>query len=115
MTHFEYFKYCISHGFSSFARAFEMWKDLVVFSDYSKYSLLPEDDPFEQCYLYFWDELDEWPIPKEFLEYLQELMRKVESGEEKLYAFTNFDDLMNDNLPEPKTLKEILAEKDSEK
>lgn len=85
-----------------------MWKDLVVFSDYSKYALLEKDDPFEQCYLFFWDELNEWPLEKEFIEYLNEMVRRIESGEEKIYPFTNLDDLLSDDLPEPKTLQEIL-------
>lgn len=90
-----------------------MWKDLVVFSDYSKYALLKDDDPFEQCYLYFWDELNEWPLDKEFIEYLNEMVRRIETGEEKLYPFNNLDDLLNDELPEPKTLQEILNDTSS--
>ncbi len=49
---------------------FKMWKDLIS-GNYENYNLLPEDDPYEECYNWFWTSinLDE-TYPKEFLEYL---------------------------------------------
>jgi hypothetical protein len=59
---------------------FKMWRDLIS-GNYENYNLLPEDDPYEECYNWFWTSinLDE-TYPKEFLEYLQQLMRDIDSG-----------------------------------
>jgi hypothetical protein len=52
--------------------------------------LLPEDDPYEECYNWFWTSinLDEC-YSKEFLEYLQQLMRDIDSGKVKTYPMEN--------------------------
>ena len=74
---------------------FKMWRDLIS-GNYADYTLLPTDDPYEECYQWFWTSinLDE-TLPKEFLEYLQDLVDKIESGEEKLIPLTEdyFDNL----------------------
>ena len=61
-----------------------MWADLMT-GNYEPYALLEEDDPFEECYEWFWTSinLDE-TYPKEFLEYLQDLCDKIDRGEEQL-------------------------------
>jgi len=43
------------------------------------------DDPCESCLDNFWDSLgDDDTLPKEFLEHLQQMVDRIERGEEKL-------------------------------
>jgi hypothetical protein len=84
-----WFDYWIGHcwmtGWQSIRSNFRMWGDLMG-SNYENYALLKEDDPEAECIEWFWVSLNEDDTyPKEFLEYLQELCRRVESGEEKTY------------------------------
>ena len=53
--------------------------------NFEGYALLKDDDPFQECYEWFWTSinLDE-TYPKEFLEYLSQLAYDVETGKEKL-------------------------------
>jgi len=62
-----------------------MWRDLIS-GNYEGYALLEEDDPYEECYQWFWTSinLDE-TYPKEFLEYLQQLVDDIDSGKVKTY------------------------------
>jgi len=61
-----------------------MWRDLIS-GNYESYALLKQDDPFQECYEWFWTSinLDE-TYPKEFLEYLMEMCDRIDRGEEKL-------------------------------
>jgi hypothetical protein len=61
-----------------------MWRDLVT-GNYEDYALLGDDDPYEECYQWFWTSinLDE-TYPKEFLEYLNELIEDIENGRVEL-------------------------------
>lgn len=97
MTQWEYiFGYSIPTGFQTMRHAFLNWMDLVWFEDNQKdYALLSDDDPFEQCRLYFWDELEEEVYPKEFIENLYELSDQVDRGEVELVPYTKemFDKL----------------------
>ena len=72
-----------------------MWRDLIS-GNYKDYALLKNDDPFQECYDWFWTSinLDE-TYPKEFLEYLMEMCDRIDRGEEKLIPLTEdfFDDL----------------------
>ena len=72
-----------------------MWKDLVT-SDYDGYALLKDDDPYEQCYEWFWCSinLDE-TYPKEFLEYLQQLVEDIDAGKVKTYTLEEMIDLFS--------------------
>jgi len=81
-----------------------MWRDLIS-GNYENYALLPEDDPYQECYNWFWTSinLDE-TYSKEFLEYLQQLMRDIDSGKEKVYPM---DDVME-------TLKKWAEDPDDE-
>jgi hypothetical protein len=71
--------------------------DLVWFEDNQKnYTLLKDDEPFEQCYLTFWYDLGaDDTYPKEFLESLMGLADEAERGEVELIPLTEtfFDDL----------------------
>lgn len=77
-------------------------------NSYQDYALLKEDDPLEQCILYFWDSLEDDIYPKKFLEYLLDLSDRVERGEEKLIHMDEvFDRLTNlvDNISLDEELK----------
>jgi hypothetical protein len=85
MTWFEYiFTHLIPTWFSSFNDNFRMWRDLLS-GNYANYALLPEDDPYEECYDWFWSSinLDE-TYPKEFLDYLMQMVDDIDTGKEKL-------------------------------
>lgn len=83
-----YFGHCFQTGWREMWNNFKMWRDLIS-GNYEGYTLLPDDDPYEECYNWFWTSinLDEC-YDKEFLEYLQDLVDKIESGEEKLIPLT---------------------------
>jgi hypothetical protein len=53
-------------------------------NSYQNYALLKDDDPLEQCILYFWDSLDDEIYPKHFLEHLMQLADDVATGKEKV-------------------------------
>ena len=79
-----YFGHCLQTGWREMWNNFKMWRDLIS-GNYKDYALLPTDDPYEECYQWFWTSinLDE-TYPKEFLEYLHQLMDDIDSGKEKL-------------------------------
>ena len=63
-----------------------MWLDLLT-GNYKDYALLPTDDPFKECYEWFWGSLgDDDTLPKQFIEELMQMMEDIESGKEKLIA-----------------------------
>jgi hypothetical protein len=72
-----------------------MWRDLMT-GNYESYALLKDDDPFQECYEWFWTSinLDE-TYPKEFLDYLHQMVDDIESGKVKPVPFTQdmFDEL----------------------
>ena len=50
------------------------------------YALMFYDDPYEECNSCFWSYLGEDDtLPKEFLEHLQEMVDRIETGKEKVY------------------------------
>ena len=106
MTWFEYiFTHLIPTWFQSFNDNFRMWRDLVT-GDYEKYTLLKDDDPFQECYDWFWSSinLDE-TYPKEFLEYLLQMVDDIDTGKVETIPLTEdfFDrlkDLVKDVDPE---------------
>lgn len=104
MSWVEYiFTYLIPTWFQSFDYNFRMWSDLMT-GNYASYTLLKNDDPFEECYNYFWSSinLDE-TYPKEFLESLMQMVDDVETGKVKTYPMTKdmfdeLDDLVGDMI-----------------
>ena len=64
-----------------------MWRDLIS-GNYENYALLKDDDPYEECYQWFWTSinLDE-TYPKEFLDYLHQLVEDIDTGKEKTYTW----------------------------
>ena len=102
MTWFEYiFTHLIPTWFQSFGANFRMWSDLMT-DNYENYALLKDDDPFEECYDWFWTSinLDE-TYPKYFLEELMQMVDDIETGKVKPVPFTRemfdeIDDLVGD-------------------
>ena len=90
-------EHCWMTGWTSMYYNFHTWMDLVWFENNQKnYTLLKDDDPFEQCYLTFWYDLnDDDTYPQEFLESLMGLADRVERGEEEVIPLSEsfFDDL----------------------
>lgn len=88
-----WFKYIFTHliptGIRELGNNFRMWMDLVLLENYEPYTLLKEDDPFEECRNWFFYGINaDETYPKEFLEYLQELCDRIDRGEEKLIPVT---------------------------
>ena len=104
MSWMEYiFTHLIPTWFMSFGDNFRMWSDLMT-GNYASYALLKNDDPFEECYSWFWTSinLDE-TYPKEFLESLMQMADDVETGKVKTYPMTKdmfdeLDDLVGDMI-----------------
>jgi hypothetical protein len=95
--------HCWMTGWQSIKNNFRMWSDLMT-SNYEHYALLKEDDPEAECLDWFWTSLNEDDTyPREFLEYLQELVDRIDRGEEELIEYKTIDDLMDE-------LKEILPD-----
>ena len=81
---------------------FKMLHDLIS-GNYENYALLKDDDPYEECYNWFWTSinLDE-TLPKEFLEYLQQMVDDIDAGKVKTYPLEDvmkeLDDLVGDMI-----------------
>jgi len=102
MTNLEYYvKHVFPAGWHTIASAFRIWCDLMT-GNYKDYGLLKDDNPEQECIEWFWATLGEDDIlPKEFLEYLMQMVDDIESGKEKVYPITEdliteLDDLVGD-------------------
>lgn len=97
MNQLEYLaQYCIPTGWQTIRSTFRVWRDLMT-DNYADYALLPEDDPIEECLGWFWVMLGEDDVyPKAFLEYLQELIRRIDAGEVEMIPFDHYSDLLED-------------------
>jgi len=87
-TKLNWFEYWIGHcwmtGWQSIRGAFLIWRDLMT-DNFKDYTLLHTDDPFIECYEWFWVSLGEDNVyPKEFLEHLMQLCHDVQTGKEKV-------------------------------
>lgn len=93
--------HCWMTGWQSIGGAFRIWRDLMT-DNFVDYSLLKNDDPFTECYEWFWVSLGEDnTYPKEFLEYLQQMVNDIETGKEKIIPleedfFERLKDLVKD-------------------
>ena len=70
-------------------------------NSYQDYALLKDDDPLEQCTLYFWDSLEDEIYSKPFLESLLQMVDDIDTGKEKVYPldkdfFDRLKDLTDD-------------------
>ncbi len=104
-------EYYITHvfptGWNTIAAAFRIWSDLMT-NNYKDYSLLKNDDPFEECREWFWATLGENDVyPKFFLEELMQMAEDVATGKVKTVPFTKdmfdeLDDLVGDLIDDLK-------------
>jgi len=59
---------------------FKMWRDLLS-ENYEGYVLLKEDDPYQECYEWFWSSINmDECLGRDFLDYLQQMVEDVETG-----------------------------------
>jgi hypothetical protein len=100
-TKMNWWEYWIGHcwmtGWQSMRMTFRIWADLMT-SNYENYALMKEDDPEAECIEWFWASLNEDDVyPKEFLEYLMQIVDDIETGKEKVVPLDdNFFDRMKD-------------------
>jgi hypothetical protein len=93
MTHFTYITdHLLRAWVQQWSCNFRIWADLMT-NNYDRYVLLEEDDPYQECYEWFWASINiDDILSKEFLEelyqmFLEELYQMIddiESGKEKL-------------------------------
>ena len=91
-----YFGHCFQTGWREIWNNFKMWRDLIS-GNYENYALLKDDDPYQECYEWFWTSinLDE-TYPKEFLDYLNQLVEDIDTGKEKVYPMDEVMDRLKD-------------------
>jgi hypothetical protein len=109
-------EYYITHvfptGWNTIAAAFRIWSDLMT-NNYKDYSLLKNDDPFEECREWFWATLGENDVyPKFFLEELMQMAEDVATGKVKTVPFTKdmfdrLDDLVGDLIDDEDLENEV--------
>ena len=77
--------HCWMTGWQSIRGAFRIWADLMT-SNYADYDLpRTVEDPEQECLEWFWGTLGEDEVyPKEFLEYLMQMVDDIETGKEKV-------------------------------
>jgi hypothetical protein len=91
LSWFEYIWFsCIQQGWYNCWYSFKNWSDLMG-NSYQDYALLKDDDPLEQCILFFWDSLEDEIYPKSFLESLLQMVDDINTGKEKVIPM---DDVM---------------------
>ena len=84
LSWFEYIWFsCIQQGWYNCWYSFKNWSDLMG-NSYQDYALLKDDDPLEQCILFFWDSLEDEIYSKSFLESLLQMVDDINTGKEKL-------------------------------
>lgn len=100
-TKLNWWEYWIGHcwmtGWQSIHGAFRIWRDLMT-DNYKDYALLDDDDPYQECYEWFWVSLGEDDTyPKFFLEELMQLAEDVRTGKEEVVPLDEnfFDRLKN--------------------
>ena len=91
LSWFEYIWFsCIQQGWYNCWYSFKNWSDLMG-NSYQDYALLKDDDPLEQCILFFWDSLEDEIYSKSFLESLLQMVDDINTGKEKVIPI---DDVM---------------------
>lgn len=119
-TKMNWWDYWIGHcwvtGWQTIRHNFRIWGDLMG-SNYDNWMILSSvDDPEAECLEWFWSSLNEDDCyPKEFLEYLMQMVDDIETGKEKLIpADESFMNRLKD-LTEDVELDEEDFEKDWKK
>ena len=92
MSWLEYiFAHLIPSWFISVRGNFRIWKDLMT-GNYQDYALLWYDDPYDECYEWFWSSIGyDGTLSKDFLEHLIQLANDVESGKVKTYSLKELE------------------------
>ena len=91
LSWFEYIIFsCIQQGWYNCWYSFKNWSDLMG-NSYQDYTLLKDDDPLEQCILFFWDSLEDEIYSKSFLESLLQMVDDINTGKEEVIPI---DDVM---------------------
>ena len=87
--------HCWMTGWQSIKYSFQNWADLMT-GNWKDYALMFYDDPYEECNDCFWSYLGEDDVyPKAFLEHLQQMVDRINRGEEKLIPY-DVEDLKKD-------------------
>jgi hypothetical protein len=100
-TTLNWWEYHIGHcwmtGWQTIGDAFRIWADLMG-SNYEVYALpRTVEDPEEECIEWFWATLGEDEVyPKEFLEYLMQMVDDIETGKEKVIPMDEVFDRLKD-------------------
>ena len=86
MTHLKYLTDHLLHAWvQQWTFNFKHWADLMT-NNYEGYALLEEDDPYQECYEWFWASINiDDTLPKEFLEYLNQMVDDIDTGKVKTY------------------------------
>jgi hypothetical protein len=108
-TTLNWWEYWIGHcwmtGWQSMRLTFDIWADLMT-SSYAVYDLpRTVEDPETECIEWFWASLNEDDVyPKEFLEYLLQMVEDVELGKVETYSIDELmENLRHDEEPETDT------------
>lgn len=99
MTHYEYItQHLLRAWVQQWTCNFRIWADLMT-GNYDGYALLEEDDPYQECYEWFWACLNEDDVyPKEFLEYLMQMVEDIELGKVETYPIDEVMDRVKREL-----------------
>ena len=88
-----YFGHCFQTGWREIWNNFKMWRDLIS-GNYDGYALLEDDNPYEECYNWFWTSINmDECLGKDFIEHLLQMVEDIESGKVKTYSM---EDVMNE-------------------
>ena len=90
--------HCYMTGWQSIRGAFRIWADLMG-SNYADYALpRTVEDPEQECIEWFWGTLGEDEVyPKEFLEYLLQMVDDIDTGKVETIPLTeDFFDRLKD-------------------
>jgi len=102
-TTLNWWEYWIGHcwmtGWQSIRMNFRMWSDLMT-SNYDDYALpRTVEDPEKECEEWFWTSLNDDDVyPKEFLEYLMQMVEDVELGKVETYSMDEVMDKLKSEL-----------------
>jgi hypothetical protein len=100
-TKLNWWEYHIGHcwmtGWQTIGDAFRIWADLMG-SNYENYDLpRTVEDPEAECIEWFWATLGEDEVyPKEFLEYLMQMVEDIDTGKEKVIPMDEVFDRLKD-------------------
>jgi hypothetical protein len=88
-----YFGHCFQTGWREIWNNFKMWRDLIS-GNYDGYALLEDDNPYEECYNWFWTSINmDECLGKDFIEHLLQMVEDIDSGKVKTYSM---EDVMNE-------------------